>query len=276
MTFDLNTPHIKRNIMAPDGINQSDLLLRVGRMEIDARDYKRFMSELESTDTDIKDAPSVIAAKHGIFIPSDEYPTSIDSHTTVGSTLLVHDSKRIPFQDIKSYRTGHSDQTLGLAFIPINVQSAALQLITNDERFIRVEAGSMYVKTNRIKLIVQASDYIRKATFSYRCKGYLNEIRETGHIKCSDVIIGADGIIRCGNTAINMHIASQEGTFGCGASWESINMMNRKYDPNIIVVSEKQNASHWTISKIIFKPAWDVDVIWAIMNEIVKTNTDKS
>jgi len=251
-------PEVKRRL---------DLRLAAG--EIDVGEYNRLMGVV-SGGTRVTPQPHPAPSAEPVSHFSDSSPTEIDRHTAVGGTLLVHRGRTIPFTEIRHVETSQFTDTFIVMVLPVNTQGASLSVVLRNGNTIKARAASMYFKTNRMKLVARAAEHVRVSTFHSRYEMYLGELERTGHISCGNTHIKLDGNVEQGRKRIDMRLAYRSGTFTLGVAWESMNARNRKYDPHKIGVSEKKDASHWTQKKIVFRPKWDIDAIWAIMQAIAK------
>ena len=260
---------IYNNLSASKGTieMQEDLISilkkRLAKGEISIGEYNELSSILAN---DIRQKASTPTINESSF--QDKPVILIDEKNWFGNATFAHQGNIHHIEEIIALRSRQQTQTLN--FAPSHL--AGFDLTLNVGSVLNYFAMSIFVKTNKVNILNEAYDFIRKITFTQRVNQYLRQIEDKGSFQYHDYFIYGNGEIKHKNKMVNIAESALQNNVEFGRK-SSVNLSSY-YTPDEIWIFNKIPGKFFK-QHILIKTKENRDVIYAILIKLAELKGGK-
>jgi hypothetical protein len=193
----------------------------------------------------------------------------IDANNWFGNNTFAHKGTIYRINEIIALKSNSSTTTMN--FVPSHYTGFALTLLSARE--LDYKGQSFAIKTQKVKNLSDAYNYISKKTFEQRANYYINQLQKNGYFQYYDYFIYANGDIKYKSTTVNIAEAGVQDRVEIGRS--SSFGWNSYYTPDEINIYQKVPGKFLPLG-VCLKTKENRDVIYGIVIQLAQLKGGKA
>jgi hypothetical protein len=199
----------------------------------------------------------------------DEPVVMIDTNNWFGNTTFAHRGVIYRIDEIIALKSNSTTTTMN--FVPSHYTGFSLTLSGASD--LEYKGQSFAIKTQKVKNLSEAYNYISKKTFEQRANFYIHQLQKNGYFQYNDYLIYSNGDIKHKNTTVNIAEAGLQDRVEIGRS--SSFGWNSYYTPDEINIYLKVQGK-FLPQGVCLKTKENRDIIYAIIMQLAKLKGGKA
>jgi len=193
----------------------------------------------------------------------------IDTNNWFGNITFAHSGITYRIDEITTVKSNSITTTMN--FVPSHYTGFSLTLL--NARDLVYTGYSFAIKTQKVKNLFEAYNYISKKTFEQRVNFYISQIQENGYFQYQDYLIYSNGDIKHKKTTVNIAEAGLQDNVEIGRN--SSFGWNSYYTPDEINIYQKIPGKFLPLA-VRLKTKENRDVIYSIVIQLAKLKGGKA